>query len=107
MSLPQMKAADEELVTLEEAKLWLRIDHDDEDQLIRMLIEGARQYLKAATGREWSRASVLARQAMLALIADHYVNREITVSAGASKELRPAIQSMIMQLSLEPHEGVG
>lgn len=105
MSLPQMRAADEEIVTVSEAKLWLRIDHDDEDQLIQMLIEGARQYLRNATGRVWSRASVTARLVMLALIADSYENRETTVGKGSTKDLRPAIQSMIAQLKYEPPLG--
>lgn len=94
--------AQEEIITLEEAKLWLRIDHDEEDDLIRMLIEGARQYLRNATGRDWPRSNVTARLVMLALIADSYENREITVGRGSTKDLRPAIQSMIVQLQYEP-----
>ena len=105
MTLPLMKADDEELITLDEAKLWLRIDHDHEDNLIRFLIESARQYLRDATGREWSRANTTARLAMLALIADAYENRELTVGRNSTKDLRPAIQSIIAQLQYAPPPG--
>lgn len=102
MTLPTMRVDDEEIVTLDEAKIWLRIDHDEEDDLIRMLIESARQYLIKATGREWSRANTTARLVMLALIAEWYENRGVMGYMTEQTRLRPAIQSMIVQLQYEP-----
>ena len=40
-----------EPVTLDEAKLHCRVDHDDEDNLINSLISTARQYAETFTGR--------------------------------------------------------
>lgn len=105
MTLPLMKADDEELITLDEAKLWLRIDHDHEDDLIRFLIESAREYLWDATRRKWSRANRTARVAMLALITDAYENRGLTVDRNSTKDLRPAIQSIMRQLQYAPPPG--
>lgn len=103
MPLPMMRATEEDILTLEEIKQWLRIDHDEEDTLLLTLKETARQYLRNATGREWSRTNQVARQVMLCLIADMYENRELTVSRnGGMANLRPAIQSMIVQLQYEP-----
>lgn len=41
----------DEPVTLEEAKAWLKVDHDQEDTLIQTLITTARERFEAVTGQ--------------------------------------------------------
>ena len=38
------------MVSLDEAKIWLRIDHEDFDQMILALLRAAPGYIEAATG---------------------------------------------------------
>jgi hypothetical protein len=87
------------LVTLDEAKAHLRIDHDDEDESIELQIEAASaavlnyigdaQYLFLDTGgdelmldpateQEGLRAQQLAHRATLLLVGDFFKNREPT-----------------------------
>lgn len=93
------------LLTLGEVKLWLRVDHDDEDGLIQTLIDSAEQYLLDATGRRWTAETPTAKICAMALIAEWYENRGQT--GESNRSVRPAIQSMIMQLSFTPDEGDG
>lgn len=41
------------MITLQEVKEYLRIDIDEDDQLLQGLIVAAIEYLKAATGKEY------------------------------------------------------
>ena len=90
----------ESLVTLDEVKLWLRIDGNEDDALLNLLIGGAEQYLLDATGRTWPPDNHTAKICALAIIADNFENREVTSNDKLS--VRPAIQSMINQLSFTP-----
>lgn len=71
-----------EPVTLEEAKLYLRVGHDDEDALISDLIVAAREYCETYTEQEYTGSAVIPRrvkQAILILVADMYENREAQI----------------------------
>lgn len=46
----QLTPAASEPLTLEEAKAWLKVDHNDEDTLIQLLITTARERCEAITG---------------------------------------------------------
>lgn len=92
-----------ELVSLEDAKLWLRVDGDEEDALIQLLIDAAEQYLHDATGRRWTAATRTAKICALALVAEWYENRDQT--GEPNRTVRPAIQSMILQLQYTPEDG--
>lgn len=74
------------LITLEEAKLHTRIDHEDEDALLAVMIAAATAYVAQATGRtDLDTAPPLAKQAALLVFADLYANRE----AQADRPLTP------------------
>lgn len=87
---------------LEEVKLWLRIDHDEEDGLIEMLIESAKNYFKNATGYELN-GDPQAKLFCLVLITDWYENRDL-VGHRVSEKVRFTIQSMLTQLTYSKEE---
>ncbi|UYL93967.1 head-tail connector protein [Geobacillus phage vB_GthS_PK3.5] len=85
------------IVTLEEAKNWLRVDFSDDDALITTLINAAEEYLKNATGVEFNENNHLAKLFCMTLISDWYENREMI--GKATDQTRPIIQSILTQLS--------
>lgn len=86
------------LITLKEAKEYLRVDGDEDDSLITSLISAAQEYLKNATGKTFDNTNELARLFCLVLVVDWYENR--TLSAGkVGEKIRPVIDSMLAQLN--------
>jgi uncharacterized phage protein (predicted DNA packaging) len=85
------------IVTLEEAKNWLRVDFSDDDALITTLINAAEEYLKNATGITFDATNHLAKIFCMTLIADWYENRELI--GKVSDQVRPILQSILAQLT--------
>lgn len=85
------------IVSLDEAKNWLRIDFIEDDALLTMLISAAEAYLKNATGVEYDENNHLAKLFCMTLISDWYENREMI--GKASDQIRPIINSILMQLT--------
>jgi uncharacterized phage protein (predicted DNA packaging) len=65
------------ILTLDEAKDFLKIEHNDEDTLIQGLIVAAENYIKNATGKEFDNTNELAKLAVKLLVVNWYENREI------------------------------
>lgn len=84
------------IVSLKEAKQYLRIDGDYDDELIKSLILAAEVYLKNATGIEYDSANSLARLFCLVMITDWYENR--TQVGAVSDKMRFTVQSLLAQL---------
>lgn len=65
------------ILTLDEAKEYLKVEHNDEDTLIQGLIISAENYIKNATGIKFDNTNELAKLAVRLLIVNWYENREI------------------------------
>lgn len=85
------------IVTVEETKKWLRIDGDDEDSLLDMLIKAAETYLYNATGIEYTADNQLAKLYCLILCADWYENRTL-IGQQPSEKVRFTCQAIMTQL---------
>lgn len=85
------------ILTLEEAKTWLRVDGDDENNLIETLIGAAETYLHNATEVEFDETNQLAKLFCLVLCADWYENRDL-IGQQPSDKVRFTIQSILAQL---------
>ena len=85
------------ILSLEEAKEWLRVDINDDDQSIQMLIDAAELYLTNATGKEFDDTNKQAKMLCLILVTDWFENRDIT-NFKVGDKLRFTVQSMMAQL---------
>lgn len=86
------------IITLKEAKLYLRIDDDftEEDRLIKELINVSEEYLKNATGIEFNCKNELAKLFCKSFIADAYENRE--QSHYSNRKISHISKSIMLQL---------
>lgn len=85
------------ILTIDEAKTWLRVDGNEEDGLIQMLIGAAETYLHNATEVEFDETNQLAKLFCLVLCADWYENRDL-IGQQPSDKVRFTIQSILAQL---------
>lgn len=64
-------------VTLDEAKLHLRVDHDDEDTYLDGLLLAAETHISTFLGDDWPEPMPApVKAAVLLLVGDLYENRE-------------------------------
>lgn len=63
------------LLDLNVTKSFLRVDFDDDDLLITMLIEAAENYIYEATGKTFDSSNKLAQLAALKIITLNYSER--------------------------------
>ena len=85
------------ILELEETKTWLRIDGNDEDSTVKLLIGAAETYLINATEVEFDSSNDLAKLYCLVVVADWYENREL-VGVQTSDKVRFTVQSIMAQL---------
>ncbi|MDY2980189.1 MAG: head-tail connector protein [Fusobacterium sp.] len=62
-------------ISLEEAKAYLRIDCNDENNYINDLLEYSKEEIKNSTGDDGSNPSYTYRMTQLLIIADRFENR--------------------------------
>ena len=86
------------IVSLSEAKDWLRDIPDEDTGILAIIVEAAESYLKNATGKTFDDTNVQAKLFCLVLITDWYENREL-ISAKPSEKRRLSIENMLSQLT--------
>ncbi len=80
-------------------KNFLRIDIDEDDDYIQLLIDVAKDYVIAAIGKcDESKPRV--KLLMLNIIASLYETRQFTIDK-SNEKVQYALQAMIMQLQIE------
>lgn len=90
------------MLSLDDVKNFIRVDYDDDDNLINLLIDNAEIYLKDAIDDYDSkikneRFQNKARLAMLVLISNWYDNRDFA-EFKVDEKVRYTIHSLIQQM---------
>ena len=85
-------------MTLNEVKNWLKVDFDDDDDFITLLIAAAQEYVTDALGKcDENIARV--RLLMLVIISEMYEKRALTVNSDSTNtKVQYTIRSIINQL---------
>lgn len=81
-------------------KNFLKVDIDNDDEYIQLLIEVAKEYITAAVG-QCDENKPRVKLLMLNIIASLHGTRQFTIDKNNEK-VQYALQTMIMQLQLEP-----
>ena len=83
------------ILTLEEAKEYLKVDDSVEDVLIQGLITAAENYITNATGKQFDSTNELAKLAVKLLVAHWYENRGII---GDARKIKFSLDVILTQL---------
>ena len=86
------------ILTLEDIKTYLRVDYEDDDNLITALILASEEYLFNATGIKYTKESNIAALYCKILIYDWYTNRQLATDKKISNQVRFTLTSMMAQL---------
>lgn len=84
-------------IDLSKAKAFLRIEHDEENELIQLYIDAANEYIAGACGAEVDMDSARAELIACMLVSDFYETR----TAYGSGSYARSISTMLTQLELE------
>lgn len=86
-------------LSLDDVKLYIRVDSNDEDALIQDLMEGAIGYLQRMTGKAYDPSDGVWKMAVKYLCAHWYENRDDTV-VGRDAKVDHTIDALINHISL-------
>lgn len=89
---------------LEFIKSFLRIDSEDDDEILKLILEAAKEYVISAVG-ECDDTKPKVKLLLLNLISSMYDNRSYTVVSTdkQSEKVRYTIDSIIKQLKIEKY----
>lgn len=86
---------------LEDIKNYLRIDGDEEDGLLRTMIDAGKEFIRSAVG-EYDDTDSTAQVLLAAVVQNMYDNRELMQSEQqVKKRIEYTFQSMILQLQMK------
>lgn len=86
------------ILTIDEVKKHLKIDHDYEDDSILLLMAASEDFIKNATGKNFDERNNLAKVVSLFLIADMYENRSMTTDK-MNERIRSIVTMLLTQLA--------
>lgn len=89
-------------MTLETVKEFLRIDYDDEDELLLLEISAAEEYIKNAVGR-YDAENPLMNLLMLNIIVNMHDERALIVTSEQKKNY--TTRNIILQLQMDEYGG--
>ena len=88
-------------MTIETVKDYLRVDGDDDDGLISLMMETAKEYIVSAVG-EYDEEDKTANLLFCAIVQNLYDNRELMQSdIQQRKAIEYTFKSMILQLQIK------
>lgn len=89
-------------MTLDLIKEYLKIDFDDDDRILEMLLGSARRYVLDAVGYQPDETDERVKLLLLVLISDWYEHREYTENTlktqNLSQKVRYTVRSIVLQL---------
>lgn len=89
-------------------KEYLKIDFDDDDRLLEMLLGAARRYVFDAVGYQPDESDERVKLLLLVLISDWYEHREYTditlKTQNLSQKVRYTVRSIVLQLQYSEAE---
>lgn len=86
---------------LEDVKLYLRIDGDEEDTLIQNMMQAGAEYIRSTVG-EYDDTDPTAQILLAAIVQNMYDNRELMQSEQQMKKrIEYTFQSIILQLQVK------
>lgn len=90
-------------MTLDEVKSYLRVDFDDDDEMIKQMARAAEEYVIGAVG-EYDENNSKANMLFLAALQDLYDNRTLTVTEQQRKRMSYTYASIVLQLQYQVKE---
>lgn len=83
---------------LEELKLYLRIDGEEEDNLLSSLLLSAQAYIKGATGKEVDPTNDLHKLAVFLFCSHQYENRNPVITGTVATSLEHSLNAVLKHI---------
>lgn len=92
-------------MTLDDVKSYLRIDFNEDDEMIKQMMMAAEGYIINAVGK-YDEKNAKANMLYMALVQDLYDNRTLMVTEQQRKRMSYTYASIILQLQYQTEEVV-